>query len=150
LLHKGAVLLRIFFRLRLLDRRPVALRQSGELSAADSRASGTISPARAVPIPLPAIAVWPRLPLPLTLALALSLTFSFALPLAFTLALPLALAVAGHGCFGVQARLGQSQSGLCLGQSLSGCGGARLCRRPLPGRRLGRSICQVALRRFQR
>src|ERR1051325_7102343 len=102
LLDQWPVLLRIFFRLRLLNRCAIPLGQTRKASCTCRVASWAIGAARAVPIPLPACALRTRcafaLPLPLTLPFALAL--AFALPLSLSLLplpLALALAVAGHG-----------------------------------------------------
>src|SRR5947208_13123971 len=52
LLHEGAIFLRIFFRLRLLDSCPVAFGQTGELPCAGCASAWAIRSPCAVPIAL--------------------------------------------------------------------------------------------------
>ena len=66
--HQRAVLLRIIFSLRLLNRRAIALGQTSELPAARSPSTRTVSPSSAIPISLPPISLRTRCALSLTLS----------------------------------------------------------------------------------
>ena len=108
LLDQGAVLLRIFFGLRLLDGRPVALGEAGELSRPCRAPPRPIGAAIGIPITLPAIALQVGSPfaLSLTFPLTLALTLTLTLTLALALCLTLPLAIGGHGSIRIQPGLG--------------------------------------------
>jgi len=131
LLHQRAILLWVFLALGLLDGRPVALGQSGELAGSLGAAPGTIRATGTVPISLLAISIRAGGALPLSLTLSLPLTFALALSLSFSFAF--SLAAARHRGIRTQARLRQRQRSLGLRQGLRGGCGARLGGRLLPG-----------------
>src|SRR6185369_8738018 len=132
LLDQRTVFLRIFFRLRLLDRGAVALGQTEKLTGASNRLSLAIS-AFAGPVSLIAISLAGRLALPL--AFSLTLTWSLSLTLAFPL--PLVLTTR-H--LRTQTGLRQSQCRLRLRQRVCRSGRVRLC----PGRVVRRSLRRPA------
>src|ERR1044072_3432496 len=81
LLHQRPVLLRIFLRLRLLNRRAITLRQTNECSCTAGSASRAVRSARAGEISLIATAARWRCALAFSLSrlIALALAFSFSL-----------------------------------------------------------------------
>src|ERR1043166_120253 len=95
LFDQRAILLRVFFGLRLLNGRAIALGQPSKLAGAGRISPRTISTPGAIPIALPASALGTGRTLALPFAL-------LPLPLAFSLlALSLPLAICRHGGFRV-------------------------------------------------